>query len=77
MSALQNNFGNLFYETTFTIIVLFLIPFKEILIKRNKYVSKSYRNEEKKKKKKTQSWRIISQEESTLSTVMFNNDTLI
>lgn len=31
----------------------------------------------KKKKKKTQSWRIISQEESTLSTVMFNNDTLI
>lgn len=52
MSALQNNFGNLFYETTFTIIVLFLIPFKEILIKRNKYVSKSYRNEEKKKKRK-------------------------
>lgn len=77
MSALQNNFGNLFYETTFTIVVLFLMPFKEILIKRNKYVSKSYRNEEKKKKKKTQSWRIISQEESTLSTVMFNNDTLI
>lgn len=55
MSTLQNNFGNLFYETTFTIVVLFLMPFKEILIKRNKYVSKSYRNEEKKKKRKNNS----------------------